>query len=196
MTTLSLEEKQQYIWDSEQELARQLALQVLDKPTPPIWMIFIPIFFVFYAWKLKQYTSGLKSFADHYLVSRRRALEASIEAQQRNKTVDIEALLGKADSLPDQVKPLYRQWMILLTGHYAALLTARGSNHAALVRSGYHSKSNYLLFCNRLSQAEHAFNLALLPQIEGQSEDLRAITEKMEAESRALRRQESDLIFA
>ena len=54
MSSQSAAKKQEQILAREEALANRLALAVLDKPTPPIWMILIPVFFVFYAWKLKQ----------------------------------------------------------------------------------------------------------------------------------------------
>lgn len=195
MHTRFLEHNQQRILENEQDLARQLAHRVLDKPVPPIWMILIPIFFVFHAWKIKAYARGLEDFAEHYLLPRRQALEAAADAVRAGTDVDLEALLSQAETLPVQGKPLYGQWMVLLTEHYRTLLTARGDGHPALVRSGYQSKTNYLLFCNRLNQAENAFNLALLPQIEADNEDLLEVIRKMERAITELRRQESDLIF-
>lgn len=196
MSTLSLEEKQQQILENEQTQAQQLAILVLEKPVPPIWMIFIPIFFVFHAWKIKQYANGLKNFAEHYLVSRRRALDAVVEAERHGGQVEIESLLRRVETLPDAARPLFSEWMTLLTAHYRSLLSAPGNSHPALIRAGYRNKSNYLLFCNRLTKAEHAFNLALLPQIHGETEDLREVIEKMERGATELRRRESDEIFA
>jgi hypothetical protein len=196
MTKIDLAEKRQQILDSEREMARQLALQVFEKPVPPIWMIFIPIFFVFHGWKLKQYTAGLNTFVDNYLVSRRLALDASIEAEQTGEAVDLHSLLEHAGDIPGPARPLFLEWMGLLTTHYRSLLAARGPSHAALVRTCYHNKSNYLLFCNRLNHMEHAFNLAILPQIKGDATDLSDVIAKMNQGSTELRRQEGEAIFA
>ena len=51
--TDTLARKKQIILDHEKQLAQNLALGVLDKPKPPLWMIFVPIFFVFFAQKMK-----------------------------------------------------------------------------------------------------------------------------------------------
>ena len=195
MNTRFLETNQRLIIENEKALAKELAGLVLERPVPPIWMILIPIFFVFHAVKIKEYAKGLEDFAEHYLVSRRRALEAAAESIRSGNEVDLEALLNHVETIPAPAKPLYRQWIALLADHYRSLLTARGDSHPALVRSGYQNKTNYLLFCNRLTKSEHAFNLALLPQIEGDTEDLQDVINKIEQGITVLRRRVSDLIF-
>ena len=196
MKTHTLETNQQLILENEQALARQLAGLVLEKPVPPIWMIFIPIFFVFHAWRIKGYAKGLDDFVDQFLVSRRRALEEATESIRTGNEVDFEAWLNKATDLQPPAKPLYRQWMTLLVEQYRTLLTAHGDSYPALVRSGYQKKTTYLLFRNQLSRAEHAYSLALLPQIEGESEVLQDVLERMNHSLIDLHRQESDRIFS
>ncbi len=55
MTILSLADKKALILDNENSMARRLAVRVFDKPEPPIWMIFVPIFFVLFAPKRKTF---------------------------------------------------------------------------------------------------------------------------------------------
>ncbi|MDX9835067.1 MAG: NF038143 family protein, partial [Desulfobulbus sp.] len=126
MNTRTLETNQQLILENEQALAKQLARLVLEKPVPPIWMIFIPIFFVFHAWRIKGYAKGLDDFVDQLLVSRRRALEAATESVRTGNEVDFEAWMNKAAHMQPAAKPLYRQWMTLLVEQYRTLLTAHG----------------------------------------------------------------------
>lgn len=197
MSAQSLAKKQEQILAHEEALANRLALAVLDKPTPPIWMILIPIFFVFYAWKLKQYSNGLKDFARHYLISRRRALEAAVAAEETGKQVDIGALVEAAGTnIPEQAKPLYQDWMQLLTEHYLSLLSAQGTSYVALVRNRYQDKTSYLLCNSQLSRAELVFGKALVPQIQGDMTDLLDVLERMEKALADLHRQESERIFS
>lgn len=195
MAAPTLAEKQQQILAHEETLARQLALAVLEKPTPPIWMILIPIFFIFFAWKLKQYSRGLEDFSHHYLISRRRALQAAITAEETGKKVDLNALLEAAQAIPEAAKPLYRDWLSLLTDHYRSLLAAHGASHAALVRACYRDKTSYLLCCTSLARAELAFSKALVPEMQGNTDDLRDVIERMEKALAQLHRQESEQIF-
>ncbi|NQS70914.1 MAG: hypothetical protein HQQ73_01930 [Desulfobulbaceae bacterium] len=197
MDSQTAAKKYEQILAHEEALAKRLALVVLDKPTPPIWMVLIPIFFVFYAWKLKQYANGLKDFSRHYLISRRRALEAAAIAEESGKQVDITPLLAAVDNnIPEETKPLYQEWMQLLSEHYLALLSAKGTDHATLVRNGYRDKTSYLLCSTQLTRAELAFGKALVPQMQGDTTDFLDVLARMDKALADLHRQESEQIFS
>lgn len=196
MPTLTLKEKQILIDHHEKTTARRLAVMVIDKPVPPIWMIFVPVFFVFFASKMKQYSKGLEEFADNYLISRRWALETAAVAVENATTADIEAVLKRAASIPETARPLYRAWIELLTEHYRMLLSAEGNNHPALVRAAYHSKSGYLLFCDRLGKAENALNHALLPAFDTHHDDIKDVIEKMSSATKEIRSEDLSIIFS
>ena len=59
----------------------------------------------------------------------------------------------------------------------------------------YGSRTNYLLFCNSLNKAENAYNLALLPKMQGERDDLLYVIEKMHTCVTNLRRKEADRVF-
>jgi hypothetical protein len=196
MTTLSLDEKKTLILTSEENMAGQLAVRVIDKPQPPIWMILIPIFFVFFASKMKQYSKGLKDFSKNYLLSRRWALDAAATAVANGTQIEVDEMLQRAEGIPAEAIPLYRDWLVLLAEHYRTLLEARGNNHQALVRAAYQNKSSYLLFYDRLGKTENALNRALLPEIEGDRQDIDLVIEKMAQNVSELRRTEMEKIFS
>lgn len=196
MSATTLDDKLQLIMENERENARQLALLVIEKPVPPIWMIFIPIFFVFYAWKLKQYSQGLKDFVNHYLSTRKSALDATVTVAQMGRKVDSTQFLDQADAIPALARSSFLEWITLLGEHYHVMLAATGNTFPELVRTGYRTKSNYLLFCNRLAKAEHTFNRQLLPQIQGDESTLHDVIAKIDQASTELRRREASVIFA
>jgi hypothetical protein len=179
MKSSEIDKKVEYILDQETNTARQLALHVIEKPMPHVWMIFIPIFFVFYFWKLKQFESGLKDFADNHLILRKKALDAVRTAIQQNLPLDINSLMTGMDDMPLNTRELYAAWLTILVQHFQLLLTSTGDSYSDLVHSGYRDKSTYQQFCRRLVTAETAFNSALLPTINGDSSDLLKATEVM-----------------
>lgn len=193
--TSPLDEKKQLILANETAMARQLALHVIEKPVPRVWMIFIPVFFVFYFWKLKEYETSLKVFVENHLISRRRTLEAVVAAEEGRQPVDIGQLTAQID-MQDETHPLCAEWLTVLAGHFRLLLAATGDSYPALVRSGYRTKSKYLLFCRQLGKAETVFNMALLPTIEGDSADLCQITDMMAEGMNDLRCREAEEIFS
>ncbi|PKN43356.1 MAG: hypothetical protein CVU60_03090 [Deltaproteobacteria bacterium HGW-Deltaproteobacteria-18] len=196
MSIKNADQKKQQILDHESKMANQLALQVLEKPKPPIWMIFVPIFFVFFVQKMNQYKSGLTEFVDNYLRSRRYAMTAALEAEETGGPANVAGLVEKVGNIPEQAKPLFAAWMEVLVDHYRLLLTSQGSNHAALVRAGYQNKTNYLLFCNCLNKAENAYSMALLPEMDGDNQDLHHVIQKIDICVTNMRRQDADTIFS
>ena len=181
--------------DHESQLARQLALQVLEKPKPPIWMIFVPIFFVFFVQKMNQYKSGLTEFVDNYIRSRRHALAEALEAEETGRPANLVGLVEKVGNIPEQAKPFFAEWMTVQVDHYRLLLTSQGNSHSTLVRAAYQNKTNYLLFCNCLNKAELAYSMALLPEMDGDNQDLQHVIKKIDACVTILRRQDADAIF-
>ncbi|PKN43357.1 MAG: hypothetical protein CVU60_03095 [Deltaproteobacteria bacterium HGW-Deltaproteobacteria-18] len=189
------DEKKRIILGQEIKMARHLALMVLEKPEPPFWASFIPMVFFFYAQKLRQYSSGLEEFAENYLLSRRDALEAATVAKITNTAVDGAKLLSKAGGMPETARPIYLKWITLLTNHYLVLLNSHGSCHEELVRSGYDGKAAYLASCEDVIEEERAFNLALLPDVAGDTQDIIEVVQKMNMAIAELNYQEADMIF-
>ena len=62
-------------------------------------------------------------------------------------------------------KALYQKldWLTVLIDHYMDLLQAEGDQIEDLIKSVYKSRTNYLLFFNRLNSVEKKFNSALKP---------------------------------
>ncbi len=196
MTEDPLEKRKRQILKHEESMAHQLARRVIDKPAPSVWMILIPIFFVFHAWKIKEYATGLKDFVEHYLLSRRRALDSAYEAVEHNHEPDIEHLLKTDTAIPAGARTCYRAWLTLLVDHFRNLLTAGGNSVSELIRNHYRNKATYLLFNNQLNTAENDYNKALLPKIEGDQQDIRYVLDKMERAIADLHRQEAEEIFS
>ncbi len=195
MTASYTEERKNLILSRETKRARQLAFHVIEKPQPRVWMIFIPVFFVFYFWKLKQYESGLNDFTENHLIPRRRTLDAVLAAEEENRPVDIESLVALNGQSDEQILAANREWLTRLADHFRLLLTARGSSYAEMVRSAYRTKTNYILSCRQLAKAEEAYDLALLPTIEGDTTTLRQITESMAEGTENLFKTEAEEIF-
>ena len=196
MIPQSLEEKKTRILAHEEMMARRLARRIIDKPVPPLWMVLIPIFFVFHAWKIKQYSNGLKNFTTNYLALRRQAIEAAVKREQSGKKVDLDALVESTISLPAEARPQYRDLLFLLISHYRSLLCVKGKNHTEMTQAHYRNKSNYLHFCVQLNKMENDLNLALLQKIEGDPQDIHHVVEKMKTCLSELRRKEADEIFS
>jgi hypothetical protein len=196
MGSIDIDTKGQLILARETETARQLALQVIEKPVPRVWMIFIPILFVLYFSKIKQYESSLKAFAEHHLTPRHMILEAVLSAEKSGQAINIEKLLDQLGHLDEKTRGLCRDWLVVLVGHFQLLLAVDGSTYSELVSSSYLKKEHYFLFCQKICEVEFAVNQQLLSGIEGNDADLQLVTKIMDDSTRNLWLKEADTIFS
>ena len=190
----SIDQKADLILDEERRFAHQVARLVIDKPRLAVWMILIPVFFVFYFWQLKRYADGLKTFAEKFLLTRKRAVEEVRRAVLAGEKPNAENLV-QADDVPAETRSVYRLWVAVLLDHYRDLILAHGGTYPGLVHATYRNRTNYLLFLNRLNQAEREFNASLKPILQPTTEDVHDIIELMEESAAGIRRQRAEEIF-
>jgi hypothetical protein len=188
------EAKRLLILEHETWFAEALASRVLARPKLSVWMILIPIIFVYYFYQFQKVTEGRKQFAAHYLKSRVRALDAAVQALDTGEKPDAESLASLSD-VPEEVRPLQAEFLSILVEHYTGLLQAEGGDFASLVRSSCRNRTNYLLLLNRLTQAEGKVNEALKPQLEKTHAEVEGVIRAVEAESESIRRELAETIF-
>lgn len=196
LTTLSDQEKQLLVDEQETRLARRLALRVIERPEPPFWVGFLPMGLVFYAQKLKRYSTDLEDFARNFLASRKLVLEAVMTSRKSANVVDLEMVLERAGDMPPPSRPLFVDWAVHLAGHYEALLSSHGPSHAALVRAAYAGKAEYLRYCGALHELESAYNTSLVPSVEGDAQDILHAIGKMNHELSVLLRRDAEDVFS
>lgn len=190
----TLKEKSQLILAHEKLFADLLSAKVINKPKFNIWMILIPIIFVFYMNDYKKYKDGRKVFADQYLKTRKRALDETAAALRANREPDLESLAGISD-LPEVARQQYRKLLTTLVEHYRDLLQAEGESFESLVRSAYASKTNYLLFLNCLNNVEKDLNAALRPNIDENDTVVIDVIKTIENHSEKLQKSLAEDIF-
>lgn len=188
-------EKKDLILAYETRFAHAVAAAVLDRPKLSVWMILIPIIFVYFVYRYKQYSAGRNQFAEHYLVSRKRALNEAFDALEADRKPNIESVVRMTTS-PKEALGAYQRWVALLVQHYQDMLQAGGDSRDALVKSAYKKKANYLLCLNNLRSAEKKFNTALKPHLYQSTEGVNDIVDKMERSSETLSRKNADQIFS
>lgn len=191
----SINDRKKMILDHERAQATLLATMVLEKPKPPLWMIFVPVFFLFFVQKMNQYKKGLQDFADNHLLSRHRAMDKAMEYQGKNNALDPALFADLADKIPDRARQQYVQWIMVMVEHYIQLLNTPGDSLPAIIRRSYSTKTNYLLFCNCLNTAEKNYTQALMQDMDGEQEDLKNVVEQINFCVQKLRRQDADIFF-
>jgi hypothetical protein len=188
------ETKRLLILDHETWFAQTLASRVLARPKLSVWMVLIPIIFVYYFYQFQKVMEGRKQFTDHYLKSRVRALDAAVEALETGERPDAEALASLSD-VPEEVRPLQTEFLSILVEHYTGLLRAEGGDFVSLIRSAYRNRTNYLLLLNRLTRAEGKVNEALRPRLEKTQADVENVIRTVEEGSESIRRELAETIF-
>jgi hypothetical protein len=186
--------KRLIILEHETWFAGALAGRVMARPKLSVWMILIPIIFVYYFYQLQKVMEGRKQFTAHYLKGRVRALDAAVEALETGVKPDAEALARLSD-VPEEVLPLQTEFLSVLVGHYTGLLGAEGGDFASLVRSTYRERTNYLLLLNRLTRAEGKVNEALKPRLQEAQPDVESVIRAVEEGSESIRRELAETIF-
>lgn len=190
----SLKEKSDHIRSNETAFAYSLSSIVIEKPKISVWMILIPIILVYYMYRHKSYVEGRKAFAENFLITRNRALEAAVRSLAKKGQLDVSSVVKDA-SIPESTREDYAAWVSVLMTHYKDLLRCEGDSFDTLVRSAYQNKTNYLLFLNILNKSEKRFNSALEPYLQNTTEGVGEIIERMEKGSEKLRYQEAERIF-
>jgi len=187
-------EKSAIILEQEEKFAFTLATQVINKPQLSLWMILIPIFFVFYFNNLAKYKKGCKQFAENYIIDNKRALNEAIEVVNRGREPDISAL-AELPNINSNARKKKANILAILVEHYTVLLNSDGEDFSSLIRAAYGSLTNYLLFLNHLNQAEKEVNKALNLDLKESDEVINDIVSSMEGQSERLRRETAESIF-
>lgn len=191
---VSMNAKIDLIIKHEEKIAKILATAVLDKPKISIWMILIPVIFVYYIYQHQKFVDGRKTFVEKYVIVKKLALDEALAAVKYAKEPDIDGL-AKMSGHTGQILVEYSVLLGVLIGHYKDLLRSEGETFESLVKSTYKNRTNYLLFTNQLNQVEKRFNTALKPHLYETTEGVDNIVTNIEHCSEKLRREEAEKIF-
>lgn len=191
----NLNAKKDMILEKERVFAQAVSAAVIDKPALSLWMILIPVIFVHFFYRLNKYSQGRKDFVEHFILTKERALDETLAALESERKPDANKLSQAAD-IPEGTSKSYRAWMKVLLDHYQDLILSDGDTYEGMVRAVYKNKTNYLLFLNSLGEAERAFDSALKPHLEADTNGVHTIVKKIESYSTELRRREASKIFS
>ncbi|MBU2514400.1 NF038143 family protein [bacterium] len=191
----SAKDKKDYILDSEYKLANKIAAEILRKPELNIWMILIPIVFVYYFYDLNRYSSAKKDFVRNFVLTRKYILEEACAQHEEGNKPDFQEM-AKNENVPDCAIEEYKHWASILFEHYSRLLNTDGESYIALIRGRYEERGRFLLIVDQINKAESRFYKALRKDLKGSVEDVATVIKKMESSLAPLRRREADVIFA
>jgi|APSaa5957512622_1039677.scaffolds.fasta_scaffold75205_1 hypothetical protein len=190
----SIEEKKEFILANEFTLANRLAYKILHKHPLSIWMIVIPIVFVYYFYALNRYKASKKDFVSNFIRSRENILDKAVGFTEDGQKPDYEALAEK-ENIPDFANGAYKEWARALFEHFQKLLHTDGDSYADLVRGKYENRGQYLKVLDHLNKVESKFYKALRKDLQDSVEDAGGIIKAMENSLGPIRREEADGIF-
>jgi hypothetical protein len=190
---MELAHKKEIIIQCELAFADAIGTSVLDKPKVSYWMVFIPILFLYFIYRMQIYKSERSKFSEDFMITRRRAMDVALETAATGDSPDIADVARNAGLSEPLLKP-YVPWVKALVDYYLELLATEGESFESMVRAAYRNRSNYLLTLNRLNTVEKAFYTALKPHLAA-TEGAADIITKIESQSQRLRRELADHIF-
>ncbi len=198
---ISPEEKYQLILDAERQLAYVLAKGLIDKPKVSVWLILMPILFVYYAHKIQTYKKGVHAFAEGFLKTKTEALNAALQEvtsqESSGEFLDRVTFTEPNPGDPEKTRRVrikQRGEMDLLVEHYAIMLKSDGTDYETLLRNAYEHGGAYRVFLNRLTKAEEEVNRAVLEAFHP-NEEAKDIVDKMETMVRKLRENQLNAVF-
>ena len=195
---MNIDGKYELLYAHEQAFSYKVAQKVIKKPEVSVWMILLPVLFVHHLHKVNQYKEGVRSFAEHLLSAKKKALDKAYEQALTGKSIDYgmdsyfpaEALRGQDKDLAE------RQLQVIkaMEEHYLALMEASGESLEELVHHAYERPEQYRRFINRLEEKEQALNQYLLQKVHT-SEESQLVVRKIEQQCAELRAQEMGVFF-
>jgi hypothetical protein len=189
----AMAQRKDIILQRELAFANAIGATVIERPKVSFWMVLIPILFVYFIYRVQRFKSDRSKFAEEFMATRRRAMDAALGAVETNGRPDIVALVRNSN-LSEALQAPYAAWVGALVDYYMGLLAADGDCFEMLVRSTYRSRTDYLLALNRLTAAEKDLYRALQPHLK-LDEGVADIITAIEARSQQLRRETAEQIF-
>jgi len=196
----TLHQKHDAIYEHERVFANRVAQALIPTPELHIWMILIPVIFVFHFYNLSKVSKGRKAFVHNFLITRRKTMEEVHASLEEQRKPDIERLADSPD-VPDAIRHHYVAWLQTLAAHYTALFRAKGASFEEMARAAYGSKARYAEAIRKLNDAEMRFNSALRPMLDKDpkaahaADDAERVIALMQEISVSLRKEQAKAIF-
>jgi hypothetical protein len=190
---MDLTQKKDIILKRELAFANEIGAALFEKPKVSVWMIFIPILFLYFIFRMQKFRNDRMKFSTEFMAARHEAMENALDASAADGPEGKDS--GKRHAgLPKSLQDPYGSWIKALSSLYRELLSADGNDFDSLVRAAYRNRDQYLKALERLNKVEREFYAALKPLM-AEVEGTDVIMAAMESESRRLHTVAVDRIF-
>lgn len=191
----SIEEKREWILENEHQLASRISHEIIHKPELSIWMIVIPVFFVYFFFQLNRSVSAKKEFVQHFVSTRKNILSEAYALSESKEKPEFEEM-AKNEAIPDCAVEAYKTWANVLFEHYQKLLQAEGHTFEELLISAYGQSKSFLEYIKQLGSTEKVLNNALRPELEKSSEEVSDVIGSIERYSEKIRMSDARDLFS
>ncbi|MBU2646341.1 NF038143 family protein [bacterium] len=191
---LDLQNKRKLLRSQELKTAQTIAAQVIEKPKLSVWMILIPIVFIYYFYSFHRYSTGRKDFVKSFIKTRSLILDEAYTFIESGEKPDF-LVLAQEDNVPENAVGAYKNWAQVLFEHYVKLLGSEGDSYPSLVKARYKEQGTYLLILDQINKAESLFYKALRKNLKDSVDDVAEMIKKIEESLGRLRREEARLVF-
>lgn len=156
---MTLDEKYALLREKERTTAFLVARAVIRRPEVSLWMILLPVLFVFHAMNIQKYKNGLHAFIENFIRVKIKALDFALDAVQEKKSpkMDLETCFPSLDAEDEIVKAVCEKQMQeirIACGHYTLLLNAEGEDFESLLKNAYGDSGRYRAFLDSIERAE------------------------------------------
>lgn len=187
------------IREHEFDFARRLAKGVLQRPKISVWLILVPLLFIYYVRRIKIYKADLQRVCDGVVHTKNFALDAAAAEVQGEAVPDYrKQFLGKHPNPTRKVEEVFSLQAAeidLLMAHYRRLLAESAGDYSGLVRGAYKAKRSYREFLEMRGRAEEKLGTAVLEAFQS-GEEARAVHHRMVKQARELREEELLAVFS
>ncbi len=158
---MSVNRKKDLLLAYEKSLAGELSEKLLDRPKMSVWMILIPLIFVFHCQRHKRFAEGKKAFIREWTRNKEQALCAAVLEVSGQEPRNPEKWRQAVVHLPTACQEAYLRLQHFLTDHYKNVLQATGED-VGMLFSRACSRDEYSLFIRRRVELERQFSRELL----------------------------------
>ncbi|OGR59015.1 MAG: hypothetical protein A3J80_03290 [Desulfobacula sp. RIFOXYB2_FULL_45_6] len=190
---MDLTGKKDIILKQELNFANEIGAALFEKPKVSVWMIFIPILFLYFIFRMQKFKNDRTKFSTEFMAARREAMALAYDASAAKSPAGNDSV-NRSAKLPEPLQEPYGSWIKALSSLYLDLLSADGNDFDSLVRTAYRNRVKYLDTLDRVNQSEKEFYAVLKPLM-AEVEGTDTIIAILESESRRLRRDMADRIF-
>ena len=130
-TELELARRKELILESEMTFANKIGAAVFEKPKVNMWMIMLPILFLYFIYRMQSYKRGRMKFDEDFMVTRRRVMDVAFEAVQTQNGPDLDRVIRQAE-IANEISGPYASWVRVLAEYYMDLLVCDGNSFESL----------------------------------------------------------------